>query len=304
MHPVVAISQHTAELVSSASISVVHAIRGGAFFNTSNSSSRQRPPQSKPKRASSSSDKYDQLVATWFQVSQPIRFFVSGNIGNVLLFYFERIAYYLLNHLEDLPQFVYDYKDSVSFFMAYICILPTQHYLNAILVFGYETISTREKYLKTLFAQTNVYLFALFGSTILNTILMKTFQLNKTITFCLTLWVFACFNYIVINYLVWRTTKSEASNSTKRRKQIGKSKAKKVSMFARGGGSGGGRGQATAFISYPQILDGEEQSSSLSSSVSRLVSRGYVHEFVVATEPVVDIDESICDTVLLSEYNK
>ena len=274
MHPIV-VSQSAV-----VSATVLEAIRGGALFSDGVTLRRPKSKRVPPSKAATE-DRLNQLYTTWFKVSQPIRFFVSGNIGNVLLFYFERISYFFLGHIDEwlslgLPQFVTEYKDSVSFFLAYICLLPTQHLLNAMLVFGHDTIDTREKYLKTLFAQTNVYLFALCGSTVLNAMLMKT-GMNKTLVFCLTLWIFACFNYVVINYLERRITGDAAPSPRKPTRKAGRNqpRAKKVAFISRGGG-------------ISQIDDGEEEPRSWSTLLS-----ASVHDLVVATGSAIHVDKSI-----------
>ena len=274
MHPIV-VSQSAV-----VSATVLGAMRGGALFSDGVSSRRPKSRKAPPSKVTTG-DRFNQLYTTWFKVSQPIRFFVSGNVGNVLLFYFERIAYYLLGHIDQwlslgLPQFVTEYKDSVSFFMAYICLLPTQHILNAMLVFGHDTIDTREKYLKTLFAQTNVYLFALCGSTVLNAMLMKT-GMNKTLVFCLTLWIFACFNYVVINYLERRITGDAAASPRKPTRKPGRNqpRAKKVAFISRGGGTS-------------QIDGGEKEPLPWSTLLYESV-----HDLVVAFGSAVHVDESI-----------
>ena len=96
------------------------------------------------------------IVELWFTIPMVPRFFASGTIGNVLLFImdqycskhiipilFEKGPSKLLKHLSDS-------KESVSFFISYAAQIIIQHLLNALLVFGLSSISTRKKYFETL----------------------------------------------------------------------------------------------------------------------------------------------------------
>jgi hypothetical protein len=49
-----------------------------------------------------------------------------------------------------LPPVVKEYMDSVSFFFAYVLQVIPQHWLHAYLVYGMDTIDTRQKYFTTL----------------------------------------------------------------------------------------------------------------------------------------------------------
>ena len=88
---------------------------------------------------------------TWMSLNEPLRFFISGNVGNVVFFYTEQLIYYLLQQVNDLPTIVQEYMDSVSFFIAYILQVVPQHWLHAYLVYGLNSIDTRKKYFTTLF---------------------------------------------------------------------------------------------------------------------------------------------------------
>ena len=82
---------------------------------------------------------------------EPLRFLVSGNVGNAIFFTLERLLHSLLNYnLERLPAILVEYKDGASFMMAYFLHILAQHWLHAILVYGMHTISTPQKYLKSL----------------------------------------------------------------------------------------------------------------------------------------------------------
>ena len=186
--------------VSSETLHTLATLRAGAvvFGLPSIGGGVQKVPSAAPSSGSAASNVY----TTWFQVSEPIRFFVSGNIGNVCFFFLERLVYFQLCNMNDvLPQSVVDYKESVSFFIGYLLQIVSQHLLNAVLVYGVDTIDTRAKYFKTLVGQSSAYVFSLFGSTFLNLGLLQA-GLEKSTAFVSTLTIFACINYFVIGYIV------------------------------------------------------------------------------------------------------
>ena len=153
-----------------------------------------------------------ELYAKWFQISSLVRFCVSGNLGNLCFYLIERLVYYQLCQIKSLPSWVEEYKDSVSFAIGYLLQIITQHLLHAFLVYGLDTINTREKYMKTLLGQAYVYSFALVGSTVLNLFLLRT-GLEKTKAFFATMVLFAIINYFLIEWVVKRvTTSSSAKN--------------------------------------------------------------------------------------------
>ena len=166
---------------------------------------QKTPPAVPP--ASTTTNLIQVLYAKWFGLSSLVRFFVSGNLGNVCFFFIERFIYLQLSNLDTAPQFVEDYCETVSFFVGYLLQILTQHLLHAFLVYGLESIDTREKYFKTLLGQFYVYAVALFGSTTLNLFLIQS-RLDKTVAFFSTMVVFACINYFLIGWLVKRALKS------------------------------------------------------------------------------------------------
>lgn len=167
--------------------------RGGAFGKAA-----AIPPTPTP------STSIESLYKSWFiHASEPVRFFVSGNLGNVCFYFLERLVYFQLCKMSSLPSFVEDYKDSVSFFIGYLLQIVSQHWLHALLVYGLETIDTSEKYFKTLIGQSSAYVVALFGSTFLNQALISS-GVAKNVAFLITLLVFACINYFVVGWVVRR----------------------------------------------------------------------------------------------------
>jgi hypothetical protein len=124
---------------SIATVSALEVLRGGA-----RRAAAVPPP---PPRAIN----LNRIYQDFYQWNEVLRFFISGNVGTVIFFALERFVFGLLNrHLDLLPVMIVEYKDSVSFFVAYAMQISTQHWLNAFLVYGMQTISTREKYFKTL----------------------------------------------------------------------------------------------------------------------------------------------------------
>jgi hypothetical protein len=226
------------------------------------------------------------LYAAWFNnVASPIRFFVSGTTGNLFLFRFEQLAYQVLGNANSLPPIFESHKDSVSFFLGYIILLPTQHLLNALLTFGIDTIDTREKYWKTLIAEVKVYVTALCGSTLLNAILMQMGWMSKTAVFILTLCIFSCFNYIVINVLVHRAVDSAPSKDNIKNVTGKKKKGIHAFQTPRGGG--------------------ERQKAMESSLLSwHNLDALSIHDLVVGTgTPVLVVDESSGENMPLLKIN-
>ena len=143
----------------------------------------------------------DKLYRVFYRCPEPVRFFISGNIGNIIFFILNHFLSELVEHnLHVLPAFLAEYKDGVTFMTAYFLQVVPQHWLHAALVYGFHTINTREKYLKTLLGNYSTYGGAMVGSTILNTILIK-LGMNRNVAFVSTLWIFACINYFILKYL-------------------------------------------------------------------------------------------------------
>ena len=189
--------------------------RGGARF----------VQNSTPTKTSSSNTKVAgaaaELYAKWFQISSLVRFCVSGNLGNLCFYFIERLVYYQLCQMNSLPSWVEEYKDSVSFAIGYLLQIVTQHLLHAFLVYGLDTINTREKYMRTLLGQAYVYSFALVGSTVLNLFLLRT-GLEKTKAFFATMVLFAIINYFLIEWVVKRVTTTSST------KNVATGKSKKL----------------------------------------------------------------------------
>ncbi len=110
-----------------------------------------------------------QLIQAW-QDQPAIRFAASGIIGNGIFFGLDTLLYpSILRAAKDLvtstapvltmskrriagnlAKWVENNAASISFFVAYLLDIFVQHFLNAWLVFGLDTIRTRELYLSSL----------------------------------------------------------------------------------------------------------------------------------------------------------
>jgi hypothetical protein len=215
-------------MTAPAAVSLIALSLGNVVRNQGAQVLKKTPP-SGPKSQVTEQSLLQILYSRWFHVSSLARFFVSGNLGNICFFFLERFVFVQLTKQESLPEFVANYKETVSFFVGYLLQIVTQHLLHAILVYGLETINTREKYFKTLRGQFYAYGIALFGSTALNLSLISS-GIDKTVAFFSTMVIFACINYYLIGWVVNRALKSandEASlDSTSRKGGRSMQKAK------------------------------------------------------------------------------
>ena len=145
-------------------------------------------------------DLYPQL---WFSsVPEPIRFMTAGSIGTLFFFTIDQILYhFILPPLFNTKLTASAYKDSISFCVAYIIATGFRHYLNAVLVYGLSTISTREKYIKTLFLTYSSYLFSMMGSTIVNAVLLQR-GMSEVVSFWVTILGFGVVDFFLLHYLV------------------------------------------------------------------------------------------------------
>ena len=197
----------TVTTTAAAAVLVDSIARGGVIISAAAPVLAAHVARGKKKAAvpepSESSKQLDlaKLNKLWYEIPEPFRFFVSGNLGNVCFYCLERMVHMYLSKIRNPPAFVENHTDSISFFLGYILQIVTQHLLHAWLVYGLDTINTREKYLKTLFGQSGAYFVALIGSTILNTWLRRS-GMPKDLAFVTTLIVFACVNYFVIGWIV------------------------------------------------------------------------------------------------------
>ena len=84
------------------------------------------------------------------QAPESVRFLCCSNTGTVVLYVLDRIVFAAIA-TKTLPHpFLERNKASVSYFLAYFLSVVPQHWLLAFFVYGLQTISTREKYARTL----------------------------------------------------------------------------------------------------------------------------------------------------------
>lgn len=118
-------------------VAVASMVRGGA---------RKAIPPPPPQKGLKLNGPYEAFM----KINEPTRFFISGNCGNVVFFYIERLMFLLLQKMENLPVVMQEYLDSVSFSIAYILQVVPQHWFHAFLVYGLHSIDTKKKYFTTL----------------------------------------------------------------------------------------------------------------------------------------------------------
>ncbi len=99
-------------------------------------------------------------IRNYWMENSAIRFAASGLIGNVIFF---GLDVSFLPVIKGIGSEAYQRQcflkasraissnaESISFFLAYLVDILVQHFLNALLVFGLDTIKTRELYLSSL----------------------------------------------------------------------------------------------------------------------------------------------------------
>jgi uncharacterized membrane protein len=202
-------------LFSSADLSTL--VRGGA------KAASKPPPSSKILGAISNTK--SAVANTFYAIPKPLRFFISGNLGNVVFFYCERGVSAGLESVADLPVLVQSYKESVSFFLGYVIHIVFQHFLHAFLVYGLATINTLAKYFTTLFGTYGTYVTSAVLSTALNGAFLK-MGMDKTVAFVSTLYFFAIINYLVIGWIVKKSSQDVTVKQGRQKQRNTKTKTK------------------------------------------------------------------------------
>mmetsp|Transcript_19618 Transcript_19618/g.28964 ORF Transcript_19618/g.28964 Transcript_19618/m.28964 type:complete len:233 (-) Transcript_19618:13-711(-) len=144
----------------------------------------------------------------WFRVvPEPVRFMTSAGLGNIAFFGIDQVLYksVVAPLAKDAPKFYQRNKETISFFFAYLIQVGFQHLLNALFVYGIDTISTAEKYFDTLLLTYSSYSVALVGSTVGNALLMKQ-GISKNVAFWSTIFGFGILNFFLLRSLI--STKS------------------------------------------------------------------------------------------------
>mmetsp|Transcript_9112 Transcript_9112/g.13495 ORF Transcript_9112/g.13495 Transcript_9112/m.13495 type:complete len:297 (-) Transcript_9112:431-1321(-) len=215
------------------------------------------PPSSKralPNRRQQAID----VIEKYFQLPEMIRFGIAGVLGNMMFFAIDKVIYNdiipLLAPTQDeydgskthgivqtLSFFLNDHREATSFFVSYLIQIVAQHSLNALLVFGWDTINTREKYLKTLVGVYSAYSSVLVVSTILNAVLIN-IGVQKDIAFWGTLAGTGVLNYYLLSWLATRKNNEDDLGPSLKSSRVrggGNECLTTASMVLRGGGSGG-----------------------------------------------------------------
>lgn len=151
------------------------------------------------------------FYAAWKQ-NLAIRFGASGILGNALFFGLDKMLFPLIlrtaaefssnnkSSIADISKWIHQHAASVSFFVAYLIDIAIQHFLNAWLVFGIHTISTRDLYFSSLATSYTAYFGTLCGSTILQSYLLQ-WGLSQNKAFWSTIALGSLVNYFVLTYL-------------------------------------------------------------------------------------------------------
>mmetsp|Transcript_6814 Transcript_6814/g.13844 ORF Transcript_6814/g.13844 Transcript_6814/m.13844 type:complete len:336 (-) Transcript_6814:104-1111(-) len=150
-----------------------------------------------------------QLFQLWHErVPQPLRFFISGNCGNVCFYVCELAFSRMLASSSHMVAWIS--HDSITFLGGYLAHIVAQHWLHAALVYGLDTINTPQKYFTTLRGMYQAMMTSAVGSTLLNTLLLRFLPvLSKPAAFILTLWTFSAINYFWIGWIVKRSSESQ-----------------------------------------------------------------------------------------------
>lgn len=197
-------------------VAIASSLALSIFHNARNDNANLHAPQRQRKNynglsvrvgSSTAGNPMIQFYHTWLKLPQIFRFSVAGNLANLVFFYLEKVIFRMLSHIlvtsSVLSSILLDgiekYQDEMSYFSAYVIQIVSTHLFYAFIVYGVDTIDTYEKYSKTLLGQFKVYGFGLFGATFLNSYLMTSGGLSKTLAFWTTTMICAVFNYFLVS---------------------------------------------------------------------------------------------------------
>ncbi|GFH59791.1 hypothetical protein CTEN210_16267 [Chaetoceros tenuissimus] len=176
---------------------------------------------------------------TLMQIPEPIRFMIAGLFGNVGFFAIDSTIYNtILLPLASRPKassVLKRNKETISFFISYLIQVVMQHFLNAIIVYGADTIDTWDKYKETLLLTYSSYSVSLVGSTIGNAVLIQN-GIDRNIAFWGTIIGFGFVNFFLLKYLIQGRTEEDKEEELKKngRKTMDKKQVGRLSRF-RGG---------------------------------------------------------------------
>lgn len=144
----------------------------------------------------------------WYElVPTPVRFFLSGSIGNYLFYCIdERLCPALISLKSPSSSVPSSRIQTASFFLSYLLSIPLCHFLNALLVYTLPTLlPLKQKYLKSLSKAYAVYAFAVVLTTALNAALQaEPFfgGLSKSQAFVASVYGVGVINFFVMGKLM------------------------------------------------------------------------------------------------------
>lgn len=151
-------------------------------------------------------------MRAWFTLFPAVvRYAISGLVGNIIFFFlnqhlslvvFPEVLSRIAGDGSSVKAFVTTSLqrniDSLSFFIAYLIQVVPQHLLNALLVFGADTIDSLGKYGQSLRNSYVTYFATLCGSTVVNALMLQ-YRVPRTVAFWGSIGSFAVVNYVLIS---------------------------------------------------------------------------------------------------------
>lgn len=171
------------------------------------------------------------IGALWYKIPQVIRFSASGSLATVCLYFLDEfVRWSMQTHTDIVPHQL----DTMSYFLAYLLHIAAQHALHAFLVYGLETVNTRQKYFNTLIGTYQALAVSAIGSTILNSALIG-MGAERNLAFVATLAIFSVLNYFWIGYVVKKSSEKAAQKERQSKKFVSMRQKAKKSRHMRGG---------------------------------------------------------------------
>lgn len=155
------------------------------------------------------------LNESWYSCPQLFRFCVSGSLANLLFLWIEKNLFSILSEAPpgQFPAWVHDNATTVSYTTAYLLQIVTTHALNALLVYGLDTVSTLSKYWATLRGQFCAYSVGMVLSVMLFSYLTSSssssppgLNLDRHVALWTTTAIVAGINYMVIGKIMQSTS--------------------------------------------------------------------------------------------------
>jgi hypothetical protein len=120
--------------------------RGGASSTSTSSTALQSNINSNQTATTTPKSIAATLYDQFFLLHSGLRYFLSGTIGNLLMFHLDSIISRLLSSsalfasYSEVYPFLNSSLKSITFFLAYLAQIPAQHMLNALLVYSPSSI--------------------------------------------------------------------------------------------------------------------------------------------------------------------